>query len=84
MLEEEIKNTDKRGNISRFYKNEFYAAILDEDVGHLDHLIKKYGSNFLIETQDGACGGVHWKVRTPTKPSALVVGTKWLHKKNKN
>lgn len=72
MLEEHIKNTDKRGKVSRFYKNEFYTAIVDEDMGHLDNIIKKYGSNFLIKTQDGACGGVLWKVRTTTKPAVCT------------
>lgn len=49
MLDEHNEYLDKRGNISKFYNNEFYTAIMEEDLQRIEELIEKHGSNFLIE-----------------------------------
>lgn len=62
MLEESKEHQDRSGHIIKFYNNEFYTAIMDEDLGRIEDMSKKYGSNFLINIQDGAPGEVFWKV----------------------
>lgn len=52
-------------NVSRmkkFYNHEFYTAIMDEDLGQIEDLTKKHGSNFPIPVQDTAYGDL-WKVK---------------------
>lgn len=41
---------------------------MDEDLGHLEDLTKKHGSNFLIPVQDTAHGDL-WKVKKKKKKS---------------
>ncbi|KAF1374094.1 hypothetical protein PFLUV_G00245680 [Perca fluviatilis] len=60
MLEESKEHGDRSGNTVKFLNNEFYTGIMDEDLGHIGDMSKKYGSNFLIEIQ-GAPGDVFWK-----------------------
>lgn len=59
----EDQSRDKRDKIIKIYRNEFYTAVLDEDVRGIEDMVKKYGSNSQIEIQDGSSGGVFWKVR---------------------
>ncbi|XP_054454767.1 ankyrin repeat domain-containing protein 61-like [Anoplopoma fimbria] len=61
MLEESKEHEDRSSNIVKFPNNEFYTAIIDEDLGRIEDMSKKYGSNFLIETQGGSPGEVLWK-----------------------
>ncbi|CAI5659362.1 ankyrin repeat domain-containing protein 61 isoform X2 [Oreochromis niloticus] len=51
MLEEHKECLDKRGSISKIHSNEFYTAVIEEDLQRIEDLIQKHGSNFLIETQ---------------------------------
>ncbi|XP_028423928.1 ankyrin repeat domain-containing protein 61 isoform X2 [Perca flavescens] len=51
MLEESKEHGGRSGN---------YYYIMDENLGHIEDMSKKYGSNFLIEIQ-GAPGDVFWK-----------------------
>ncbi|XP_056911056.1 ankyrin repeat domain-containing protein 61-like isoform X2 [Takifugu flavidus] len=46
--------------MEKFYNQEFYTAIMDEDVDHIEDLTNKYGSNFLIRVLDTAPGDL-WK-----------------------
>lgn len=62
MSEESEEGEDGTGNSAKFHNNEFYTAIVDEDLEHIEELSKQYGSNFLIKVQDGAPGKVLWKV----------------------
>lgn len=48
--------------MEKFYNQEFYTAIMDEDVARIEDLSNKYGSNFLIRVLDTAPGDL-WKVR---------------------
>lgn len=48
--------------MEKFYNREFYTAIMDEDVDHIEDLTNKYGSNFLICVLDTAPGDL-WKVK---------------------
>lgn len=48
--------------MEKFYNQEFYTAIMDEDVDHIEDLTNKYGSNFLICVLDTAPGDL-WKVK---------------------
>ncbi|XP_032429680.1 ankyrin repeat domain-containing protein 61 [Xiphophorus hellerii] len=57
----EDQSRDKRDKIIKIYRNEFYTAVLDEDVRGIEDMVKKYGSNSQIEIQDGSSGGVFWK-----------------------
>lgn len=43
---------------------------MDEDLGHLEDLTKKHGSNFLIPVQDTAHGDL-WKVKKKKKKVSL-------------
>ncbi|XP_069012051.1 ankyrin repeat domain-containing protein 61-like [Embiotoca jacksoni] len=61
MVEEHKGRLNKRSNIIKFYNNEFYDAILDEDLGQIQNMTKKYGSNFLFKIQAGASGDSCWK-----------------------
>ncbi|KAG8009053.1 Ankyrin repeat domain-containing protein 61 [Nibea albiflora] len=61
MLKKSEELQDRSGNVIKLHNNEFYTAILDEDLGRIEDITKKYGSNFLIKVQDGAPGGVFWK-----------------------
>lgn len=56
------QSQDRSGNITTLYNNEFYTAIMDEDLERIEDMSKKYGSNFLIKIKDGAPGKVFWKV----------------------
>ncbi|XP_063337565.1 ankyrin repeat domain-containing protein 61-like isoform X3 [Pelmatolapia mariae] len=51
MLEEHKECLDKRGSISKIHSNEFYTAVMEEDLQRIEDLIEKHGSNFLIEPQ---------------------------------
>lgn len=55
------QSQDRSGNITTLYNNEFYTAIMDEDLERIEDMSKKYGSNFLIKIKDGAPGKVFWK-----------------------
>ncbi|XP_010727981.2 ankyrin repeat domain-containing protein 61 [Larimichthys crocea] len=61
MLKKSKERQDRCGNVIKLYNNEFYTAILDEDLGRIEDITKQYGSNFLIEVQEGAPGEVFWK-----------------------
>ncbi|KAM9424438.1 ankyrin repeat domain-containing protein 61-like [Pholidichthys leucotaenia] len=50
MLSEPDKDTDE--DCKKFCNNEFYRAIEDEDLESIEELLKKYGSNVLVEKQD--------------------------------
>ena len=62
MLEEDKASEDRSANITMLYNNEFYTAIMDEDLRCIEDMSKKYGSNFLIKIKDGAPGKVFLKV----------------------
>uniref|UniRef100_UPI003AAAF28D ankyrin repeat domain-containing protein 61-like n=1 Tax=Centroberyx gerrardi TaxID=166262 RepID=UPI003AAAF28D len=53
MLEESEESEDRNCNITTFHDNEFYVAIMDEDLGRIDDMSRKHGSNFLIKIRDG-------------------------------
>lgn len=40
--------------MKKFYNHDFYTAIMDEDLGHIEELIKNHGSNFSILVKDRA------------------------------
>ncbi|XP_070847576.1 ankyrin repeat domain-containing protein 61-like [Chaetodon trifascialis] len=61
MLEESEEHQDRCGNIIKIHSNEFYTAIMDEDVGRIQDISKKHGSNFLIRIKDDAPREVLWK-----------------------
>ncbi|XP_040922857.1 ankyrin repeat domain-containing protein 61-like [Toxotes jaculatrix] len=61
MLEEQKEDEDRSSNIIKIRNNEFYTAIMDEDLGRIEDVSKMYGSNFLIQVHDGAPGKVFWK-----------------------
>lgn len=62
MLEECEQHRDGSGNI-KFYNNDFYTAILNEDLGLIEDMSKKHGTNVLIKVQDTAPGEDLWKVK---------------------
>lgn len=74
MLEEHEEREDRSGNIVKFHNNEFYVAIMDEDLESIEDMLKQHGNNFLIEVQDSTPGKVFWKVNTiiPTFLELLV------------
>ncbi|XP_060883598.1 ankyrin repeat domain-containing protein 61-like [Labrus mixtus] len=45
----------------KFHNNEFYNAIMDEDLGRIEGMSREYGSNTLIQMQQVAPGEVFWK-----------------------
>ncbi|KAM6963595.1 ankyrin repeat domain-containing protein 61-like [Tautogolabrus adspersus] len=48
-------------NPVKFHNNEFYNAIMDEDLERIESMSREYGSNSLIQMQQGAPGEVFWK-----------------------
>lgn len=77
MLEQSKEHQDRSSNIIKFYNNEFYTAIMDEDLGRIEDMSKKHGSDFLIKVQDTAPGEDFWKVNAimqPFKKKKLLVG----------
>nr|XP_033467600.1 ankyrin repeat domain-containing protein 61-like [Epinephelus lanceolatus] len=71
MLEGSKEREGRSGDIVMFHNNDFYTAIMDQDLGRIEDMSKKYGSNFLIEIQGGAPGEVFWKGLT-TQPLHLA------------
>ncbi|XP_070707822.1 ankyrin repeat domain-containing protein 61-like [Pempheris klunzingeri] len=61
MLKGKKEHQDRSRNIIKFQYNEFYTAIMDEDLGRIEDMSKKYGSSFLIKIQDSVSGQVSWK-----------------------
>lgn len=57
-----MEHQARRSNLTKFYNNEFYTAIMDEDTERIEDLSKKHGSNCFIREQDAAPGGL-WKVK---------------------
>ncbi|XP_047465116.1 ankyrin repeat domain-containing protein 61-like isoform X2 [Mugil cephalus] len=68
---------DTKGNHFKVCKNEFYSAIIDEDLGRLTDLLKKYWSNFVSEIQGGPSGESPWK-GVATLPLHLAVSYRRL------
>lgn len=68
MLKEGREQDERSGNINKIHNNEFYNVILDEDLGCIEDMSNKYGSNFVIKMQDGAPGKVFWKVNAIMQP----------------
>ncbi|KAM4524025.1 ankyrin repeat domain-containing protein 61-like [Odontesthes bonariensis] len=77
MLELRKEHPGKRGNIN-FYNNEFYTAIMDQDLERIEDMSNKYGSNCRIEIQGGAPGEVFWK-GFATLPLHLAASHRRLH-----
>lgn len=57
-----MENIITNGNITTDHNNDFYAAIMDEDVGRIEELSKTYGSNYFIEIHGVSKRKVFWKV----------------------
>lgn len=66
MLEGHEDHEDKNSSIVNIH-NEFYNAIMDEDLGCIEEVSKKLGRNVLIEVQDGMPRKVFWKVNPITQ-----------------
>lgn len=62
MLEGSKEHQERSGKIIKFQNDEFYTAIMDEDLGRIEDMSKKYGSNFVNKIQDEAPGELFWKV----------------------
>lgn len=45
-----------------YHDHEFYTAVMNEDLGRIEDLTKKYGSNFSMALQNTANGDL-WKVK---------------------
>ncbi|XP_072230201.1 ankyrin repeat domain-containing protein 61-like [Leuresthes tenuis] len=65
MLQLHKEHPDKGGRIINLYNNEFYTAIMDQDLERIEDMSKKYGSNCQIEIQGDAPGEVFWKATLP-------------------
>lgn len=76
-LKERKEDMDTKGNHFKVCKNEFYSAIIDEDLGRLTDLLKKYWSNFVSEIQGGPSGESPWK-GVATLPLHLAVSYRRL------
>lgn len=73
MLEEHKECLDKRGSISKIHSNEFYTAVIEEDLQRIEDLIQKHGSNFLIETQGKVYKEAFCKVNATMLPSYKIL-----------
>lgn len=69
MLEEHKECLDKRGSISKIHSNEYYTAVMEEDLQRIEDLIEKHGSNFLIEPQGKVYKEAFCKVNATMLPS---------------
>ncbi|XP_036937573.1 ankyrin repeat domain-containing protein 61-like isoform X1 [Acanthopagrus latus] len=61
MLEGREAYQNRSCNTSKFDDREFYNAIRDEDLGRMEEMTKKYGSNYLLKMQETP--GVFCKAR---------------------
>lgn len=61
MGEEQRKDRYVEGRVTKTYGNEFYTAVMNENVRGIEEMVRKYGSNCQIEIQEGA-SGAFWKV----------------------
>ncbi|XP_062234750.1 ankyrin repeat domain-containing protein 61-like [Platichthys flesus] len=61
MLEEQRDHEDTSSNMITIHNNEFYTAIMDEDVGSIEDMAKKHGRNLPIQVQVGEPGNIFWK-----------------------
>lgn len=64
MLKKDEESEERSSNIAMAHNNEFYTAIMEEDLTCIEDMSKKYGSNVLIQVKDGAHGKVFLKVKT--------------------
>lgn len=71
MLEEHKECLDKRGSISKIHSNEYYTAVMEEDLQRIEDLIEKHGSNFLIEPQGKVYKEAFCKVNATMLPSTI-------------
>lgn len=69
MLEGREAYQNRSCNTSKFDDREFYNAIRDEDLGRMEEMTKKYGSNYLLKMQETP--GVFCKVNATTQPFSL-------------
>uniref|UniRef100_A0A3Q3EZE0 Ankyrin repeat domain 61 n=1 Tax=Labrus bergylta TaxID=56723 RepID=A0A3Q3EZE0_9LABR len=53
MLMGKEEHDDGRANPVKFHNDEFYNAIMDEDLGRIEGMSREYGSNTLIQMQQG-------------------------------
>lgn len=67
VMEEQPERTDTRRNAANFDTGEFYTAVVNQDVGRILEMSRKYGSNSPIEIQGVEAGGVFCKVNTTVK-----------------
>lgn len=73
MLEEHKECLDKRGSISKIHSNEYYTAVMEEDLQRIEDLIEKHGSNFLIEPQGKVYKEAFCKVNATMLPSYKIL-----------
>lgn len=73
MLEESKEREDRSAKFIKFLNTECYTAIMDEDLGRIEDMSKKYGRNFLIEIQGGAPGEVFLKVDTTMQHTVFKI-----------
>ena len=67
MLEEQRDHEDTSSNMIKFHNNEFYTAVMDEDVGRIEDMSKKHGTNLPIQVQVGEPGNILSKVNATTQ-----------------
>ncbi|KAF7663104.1 hypothetical protein LDENG_00219310 [Lucifuga dentata] len=78
MSEESEESENSGGNNTKFQSDDFYTAIMEEDLGRIEELFKLYGSNFLIKIKDGVSGQILQKATT-TIPLHLAACNQKVH-----
>lgn len=68
MFDESTEHQVKSANIIKFYNSEIYTAIVDEDLGRIEDMSKKHGSNVLLKVRDTAPGEDFQKVNAILQP----------------
>lgn len=62
MFREDERYKDRGDYSTTFCDNEFYHAIMTEDLGRIDDISKQHGSNSIIKIRDGGPTEVIHKV----------------------
>ncbi|KAI3364968.1 hypothetical protein L3Q82_001133 [Scortum barcoo] len=77
MLEESKEHENESSNIIKFCNNDFYTAIMDEDLGRIEDISSIYGINSVIKIQDGTPGQLFRKVEGESHQTALHLSVRY-------
>lgn len=64
-LEEDEENSNRSCHVTDRYAEDFYTAIMEEDLGRIEDMTRTHGSNNHISMKNSALGKPVMKVKAP-------------------